>query len=84
MVSNVCTECVVNWMPYQTPDGRCPVCGGGTVRRQEPASVDALGRYTAAMGEQRRLDLHARFEVFYAEREARRLAADVDDEQRAA
>ncbi len=40
-MSYYCSECVVNWRPYQTDDGDCPTCGGGTVRRHEPAGDEA-------------------------------------------
>lgn len=80
MVSNYCTECVVNWWPYMTPEGRCPQCGSGTVRRQEPASNEALGLHNGIVGEAARRDLHARFEVYYAAREAKRSAGQVTDE----
>ena len=34
-MSYYCSECVVDWSPYQTENGHCPTCGG-TVRRHEP------------------------------------------------
>ena len=40
-MSYYCSECVVEWMPHQTEHGHCPTCGGGTVRRQEPAGAAA-------------------------------------------
>lgn len=40
-MSDYCSDCLVNWWPYQTRHGRCPTCGGATVNSQEPASVDA-------------------------------------------
>jgi hypothetical protein len=40
-MSYYCSECVVNWWPYQTDDGHCPTCGGGMVPRQELASDEA-------------------------------------------
>jgi hypothetical protein len=64
-----CSECVVNWWPYQATDGCCPVCGGGTSRRQEPASADADELHRKARTEAERRDRHARFEAYYAERE---------------
>jgi len=34
-MSYYCSECVVNWSPYQTDQGQCPTCGGGVRRSQE-------------------------------------------------
>jgi uncharacterized Zn finger protein (UPF0148 family) len=72
-VTYYCPECVVNWWPYQAVDGCCPVCGRGTVRRQEPASDDADERFRAARTASRAAlesaERHARFEAYYAERE---------------
>lgn len=49
MVSNYCTACVINWAPYQTPEGRCPQCGSGTVRRQEEPSDEAIRMHRDAV-----------------------------------
>lgn len=72
MISFYCPECIVGWSPYQTAGGKCPECGGGTRRRQEPASDDSLARYKAAREAGRLRGLYAAFEEFYAEREAAR------------
>src|SRR3954453_17814086 len=58
-----CSECVVNWWPYQATAGCCPRWGGGTSRRQEPASDDADDLFSAARAEAERRDRHARFEA---------------------
>jgi len=70
-----CAACCMNWWPYQTSDGACPECGGGTRRTQEPGSLDADARYkavsvarAAASGRDRAV---AAFEAFYAARESR-------------
>lgn len=34
-MSFYCPRCVKNWWPYETSDGACPTCGGGTRRVQE-------------------------------------------------
>ena len=70
-----CSECAVNWWPYQTDHGHCPSCGGGTIRRQEPASDDADTLYRIASDAAAKRDLYASFERYYAERELERLAA---------
>ena len=64
-----CSECVVNWHPFQCPGGACPDCGGGTKRSNDPASPDAgtLHRITSDAAIKR--DRYARFEAYYAERE---------------
>ncbi len=72
-MSYYCSECVVNWWPYQTNDGSCPTCGGGTVRSLDPASEDAGALSRIASDAAAKRDAHARFEAYYAERE--RLAA---------
>jgi hypothetical protein len=74
-MSYYCSECVVNWWPYQAKDGCCPRCGGGTVRRQEPASDDADPLFAKAREEAARRDRHAAFEAYYAKREQQRHAA---------
>lgn len=66
-----CSECLVNWWPYQTAAGACPKCGGGTVRRHEPASDEAEALHRRARTDAERRDRHARFEAYYAEREQR-------------
>jgi hypothetical protein len=67
-----CSECVVNWWPYQALGGSCPRCGGGTHRRQEPASHDADTLFRQAR-EASALTANQRdFEDYYAAREARR------------
>jgi len=70
-----CSECVMNWWPYQCTDGACPECGGGTSRRREPVSEDADVRHRAALAVRIRQDRYARFEAYYAEREQHRHAA---------
>jgi hypothetical protein len=70
-----CSECLVNWWPYQTAAGCCPTCGGGTVRRHEPASPEAETLHRRARTDAERRDRHARFEAYYAEREQQRPAA---------
>ncbi|MEA2243453.1 MAG: hypothetical protein QOD24_3009 [Solirubrobacteraceae bacterium] len=74
-MSYYCSECNVNWWPYQTDHGHCPSCGGGTIRRQEPASDDADTLYRVASDEAAKRDVYARFERYYTERELERLAA---------
>lgn len=70
-----CSECVVNWWPYQCAEGRCPECGGGTSRSREPISDDADARHRAVLAGAVKRDRYARFEAYYAEREQRRTAA---------
>ena len=70
-----CSECVMNWWPYQCPDGACPECGGGTSRSREPVSEDADVRHRAALAVRIKQDRYARFEAYYAEREQHRHAA---------
>jgi hypothetical protein len=41
-MSNYCSICVMDWSPHQTDDGRCPTCGGGTVRRLERAGEERV------------------------------------------
>jgi hypothetical protein len=70
-MSYYCSECVVNWWPYQAKDGCCPCCGGGTVRRQERASDDADAMFAFARQEAERRERHAAFEAYYQAREQR-------------
>jgi hypothetical protein len=70
-----CSNCVVNWWPYQATAGCCPLCGSGTSRRQEPASDDADALHRKARADADRRDRFARFEAYYAEREEHRHAA---------
>lgn len=63
-----CSECVVSWWPYQARDGCCPSCGGGTTRRQEPASDDVDIQFARARKEAERRERRAAFEAYYAER----------------
>lgn len=75
MLTNYCPECAMNWSPYQTPRGCCPLCGGGTRRSYDPPSDDSVELHKAALAAQWRRELYDRFETYYAEREARRDAA---------
>lgn len=70
-----CSECVVNWWPYQATAGCCPLCGSGTSRRNEPASDDADDLHRQARAAAERRDRVAAFEAYYAEREQHRDAA---------
>jgi hypothetical protein len=71
-MSFYCSECVVGWWPYQCRDGCCPVCGGGTVRRQERAGDDADAVYRELVAGERRRHAREQFEAFYAARELAR------------
>ncbi len=70
-----CTECVMNWHPYQCIDGACPGCGGGTRRSYDPASDDADVRHRAALAERIKRERYERFEAYYAERARHDIAA---------
>jgi hypothetical protein len=70
-----CSECVVNWWPYQAKAGCCPTCGGGTVRRNEPASEEAERMHRRARTERERKARYDAFEAYYAAREQFRDAA---------
>ena len=70
-----CSECVVNWWPYQTDHGHCPTCGGGTVRKQEPASDDADTLYRIARDEAASRDVYAHFDLYHAGHGLERRAA---------
>jgi hypothetical protein len=67
-----CSECVMNWHPFQCTDGACPECGGGTKRSYDPASPDAEARHRAAVDAAAKRDRYARFEAYYAAREQQR------------
>jgi len=67
-----CTECIINWWPYQAKAGCCPTCGGGTVRRHEPASPEAERLHNRARTPAELRDRHAQFEAYYAQREQQR------------
>ncbi len=76
-----CSSCVVNWYPYQCADGCCPECGGGTVRKQEPADPDTDARFKVAMRvrveRERSEHNHKLFDDFCARRDADRLASEL-------
>jgi hypothetical protein len=74
-VTYYCSECVVNWWPYQARDGCCPTCGGGTTRSHEPASEEAEVLHRRARTEAELRDRYERFEAYYAQRERLRNAA---------
>jgi hypothetical protein len=67
-----CSECVMNWWPYQCTDGRCPECHGGTKRSRDPVSEDADRRHRAVLAAAIKRDRYERFEAYYAAREAQR------------
>ncbi|MDX6718792.1 MAG: hypothetical protein QOJ63_1046 [Solirubrobacteraceae bacterium] len=70
-----CSECVMNWWPYQTFEGCCPECGGGTKRSYEPVSEDADVRHRNVLAAAIKRERYERFEAYYAERELQRWAA---------
>ncbi len=80
-----CSECVINWWPYQCAAGCCPECGGGTTRKQEPADADADVRFKAAMRarveRERSEHNHKLFADFCARRDAQAAALHRDPEQ---
>lgn len=73
-MSYFCSECLVNWWPYQAKGGCCPRCGRGTTRRQEPASDDAEPLFVIARIEAARRERCDAFEAYYAQREQHRAA----------
>ena len=70
-----CSECVMNWHPYQCAGGCCPECGKGTKRTTEEVSSDADIRHRAALAARIKRERYEQFEAFYAERELQRFAA---------
>lgn len=73
-MSYFCSECLVNWWPYQATGGCCPRCGGGTRFRQEPASDAAEPLFVIARIEAARRERCDAFEAYYARRERNRAA----------
>lgn len=74
-MSYYCSECVMNWWPFQADQGCCPQCGGGTQRQQVPASDDAEEKFEQVKTMRARADNLAKFEAYYAKRENDRDAA---------
>lgn len=72
MTTNYCPECVINWLPFMAARGECPSCGGGTYRRQEPATERIQILFDLAKIERTRRESYVKFEEYYAEREAAR------------
>ncbi len=66
-----CSECVVNWHPFQCDAGACPKCGGGTVRRQQHPSAEANDLFASIKARRDSELKHDLFEKFYQEREKR-------------
>jgi hypothetical protein len=66
-MSHHCSGCDVNWWPHQTDDGRCPMCGGGTIDMQEPVSDDADLLYRIVCDDVARREAYAHFEIDFAE-----------------
>lgn len=60
-----CSECVVNWAPNHCKDSACPLCGGGTVRRQEPVGDDANDLYREVVKQQQIDHKKKMFEEYY-------------------
>jgi hypothetical protein len=71
-----CTQCVVNWWPFQTHRGTCLRCGGGTKRTQDPPSPNVTDLYREVMSDRYRVERNERFETYYFERELARGADD--------
>ena len=72
MTTNYCPDCVINWLPYMAAHGHCPSCGGGTYRRQEPASDGVSILFDLAKIERARREAYCEFERYYARREKER------------
>lgn len=60
-----CTECALAWHPYQAAKGACPICGSGTVRRNQPASDEAGVLFELVKVERARKHRCERFEAYY-------------------
>jgi hypothetical protein len=78
-VSNYCSQCIVQWSPYMCDKGCCPGCGGGTVRKQEPADPDIAARWEFVLEGRKRRAAHEAFDEFYIEREVTALLRAVDE-----
>jgi hypothetical protein len=74
-VSYCCSSCEVSWWPHHTDHERCPMCGGGTIRTDEPASDDADLLYRIARAEAEKRDVYAHFDRYHTGRERDRRAA---------
>ena len=76
MVRFRCPSCDKNWFPYQTQKGACPECGGGTVRNlDEVQQCKEQERISVKSKKQ----IYEEFELYYAEREARKLQEEIEN-----
>ena len=73
-MSYFCSECLVNWWPYQARGGACPAAAAECCLREEPASDDAEPLFAIACVEAAHRERCNAFEAYYAEREQRRAA----------
>lgn len=78
-MSYYCKECVVHWQPFMCDKGCCAQCGGGTIRRQEPADPDIAARWELVLEGRKRQQAHEAFDRYYADREVRLLLLAVDE-----
>jgi hypothetical protein len=82
-VTNRCRACDMNWWPYQTDKGCCPLCGGGTTRTQEPGSIDADAKHKAEIARRREAErkrkVTERFEKYAAKWDAEAMAAQAEE-----
>lgn len=74
-MSYCCAACDVNWWPHQAVHDRCPMCGGGVVGTEEPASDDADLLCRIVHGEAEKRDVYANVDRHYAGRERDRQVA---------
>ena len=64
-VSYSCAACEVNWWPHQADHGRCPMCGGDSIRTQERGSDDADLLYRIVRADADKRDVYANFDRYY-------------------
>jgi hypothetical protein len=65
-VTNYCPKCKLFWSPFQTHQGTCAKCGGGTERHTDH-EPDADVAFEVVKLDRQLALLHEKFEQFYVE-----------------
>lgn len=70
-VTFYCSQCNLHWSPFQTSQGTCQRCGGGTQRRTD-SEPDADVAFEVVKADRQIALLHKKFEDYYQQRERER------------
>lgn len=82
--SHRCAHCDVNWPFLPAYSKKCPLCKCETYQAADETPLTASDSSTMLLEHARKVKMRMEFEEFYADRELRKLQADIADYERQA